>query len=336
MACVYLPGPSSRPSELLMNLTSLSAISPIDGRYAEKTVALRRIFSEYGLMRYRILVEVRWLEALAAHGGIPEVEPLSAAAIEKLHKLAEGFDITEAQRVKAIEDTTNHDVKAVEYYLKEKISNHAELASIKEFIHFACTSEDINNLSHALMLKDAREQVLLPVIDKLILAITGLARAALRYVTGGPTQGGSTITQQVAKNFLLTNEQTIDRKIKEAILSFRIEQAYPKDRILELYLNEIYFGLGAYGVAGAALTYFDKSVNELTIDEVAYLAALPKGPSNYHPFKHADRAIQRRNQFVVAPRLDDEVARAGAHRLDRDVDPAMPRHDDHHRLAIRR
>ena len=177
MACVYLPGPSSRPSELLMNLTSLSAISPIDGRYAEKTVALRRIFSEYGLMRYRILVEVRWLEALAAHGGIPEVEPLSTAAIEKLHKLAEGFDITEAQRVKAIEDTTNHDVKAVEYYLKEKISNHAELASIKEFIHFACTSEDINNLSHALMLKDAREQVLLPVIDKLILAITGLARA---------------------------------------------------------------------------------------------------------------------------------------------------------------
>lgn len=128
--------------------------------------------------------------------------------------------------------------------------------------------------------------------------ITGLGRAALRYITGGPTQGGSTITQQVAKNFLLTNEQTIDRKIKEAILSFRIEQAYPKDRILELYLNEIYFGLGAYGIAGAALTYFDKSVNELTIDEVAYLAALPKGPSNYHPFKHTDRAIQRRNWVI--------------------------------------
>ena len=128
--------------------------------------------------------------------------------------------------------------------------------------------------------------------------ITGLGRAALRYLTGGPTQGGSTITQQVAKNFLLTNEQTLDRKIKEAILSFRIEQAYPKDRILELYLNEIYFGLGAYGIAGAALTYFDKSVNELTVDEVAYLAALPKGPSNYHPFRHADRAIQRRNWVI--------------------------------------
>ena len=128
--------------------------------------------------------------------------------------------------------------------------------------------------------------------------IQGIARAALRYATGGPMQGGSTITQQVAKNFLLTNEQTIDRKIKEAILSFRIEQAYPKDRILELYLNEIYFGLGAYGVAGTALTYFDKSVNELTVAEAAYLAALPKGPSNYHPFKHTKRAIERRNWVI--------------------------------------
>jgi penicillin-binding protein 1A len=128
--------------------------------------------------------------------------------------------------------------------------------------------------------------------------VQGIGRAALRFFTGGPTQGGSTITQQVAKNFLLTNEQTLDRKIKEAILSFRIEQAYPKDRILELYLNEIYFGLGAYGIAGAALTYFDKSVNELTIEEVAYLAALPKGPSNYHPFRHTQRAIQRRNWVI--------------------------------------
>ncbi len=134
--------------------------------------------------------------------------------------------------------------------------------------------------------------------------IQGVARAALRYATGGPTQGGSTITQQVAKNFLLTNERTIDRKIKEAILSFRIEQAYPKDRILELYLNEIYFGLGAYGVAGAALTYFDKSVNELTVAEAAYLAALPKGPSNYHPFKHADRAVERRN-WVIDQMVDN-------------------------------
>ena len=159
-----------------MELTSLSAISPIDGRYAEKTVKLRAIFSEYGLMRYRIIAEVRWLQTLAANAGIPEVPALSASANEKLERLVANFNIQEAQRVKAIEDTTNHDVKAVEYYLKERISSHAELAGIKEFIHFACTSEDVNNLSHALMLKDAREQVLLPQLDQLIGSIATLAR----------------------------------------------------------------------------------------------------------------------------------------------------------------
>ncbi|TJY62308.1 adenylosuccinate lyase [Sinimarinibacterium sp. CAU 1509] len=160
-----------------MNLTSLSAISPIDGRYAEKTVSLRQIFSEYGLMRYRVLSEIRWLETLAATPAVAEVVALSPAAREKLDRIAEQFDLEEAQRVKAIEDTTNHDVKAVEYYLKEKISSHAELSGIKEFIHFACTSEDINNLAHALMLRDARDQVLLPVIDKLIKSIGVLAHA---------------------------------------------------------------------------------------------------------------------------------------------------------------
>jgi penicillin-binding protein 1A len=110
--------------------------------------------------------------------------------------------------------------------------------------------------------------------------------------------GASTITQQVAKNFLLTSDQTYERKIREMILSFRIEQAYSKDRILELYLNEIFFGLGSYGIAGAALTYFDKSVNELTTSEAAYLAALPKGPSNYHPFRHTERALERRNWVI--------------------------------------
>ena len=110
--------------------------------------------------------------------------------------------------------------------------------------------------------------------------------------------GASTITQQVAKNFLLDSSVTYDRKIREMILSFRIENAYSKDRILELYLNEIFFGLGAYGIAGAALTYFDKSVNELTLAEAAYLAALPRGPSNYHPFRHTDRAIERRNWVI--------------------------------------
>lgn len=132
--------------------------------------------------------------------------------------------------------------------------------------------------------------------------ITGLARAIAvnlqNFGSGRRPVGASTITQQVAKNFLLSADQTIDRKVKEAILSFRIEQAYSKDRILELYLNEIFFGLNSYGIAGAALTYFDKSVTELTIAETAYLAALPKGPSNYHPFRREKAALERRDWVI--------------------------------------
>eukprot|EP01037_Dinobryon_pediforme_P028886 gene28886-32331_t len=125
----------------------------------------------------------------------------------------------------------------------------------------------------------------------------GIARAVLRAATDKASgsnkkaQGASTITQQVAKNFLLTNEQSLERKIKEAILAIRIEQALTKDQILELYLNKIFLGVGAYGVAAASLLYFDKSVHELTIAEAAYLAALPKGPANYHPIKQHARAI---------------------------------------------
>ena len=126
----------------------------------------------------------------------------------------------------------------------------------------------------------------------------GIVRAALVQIQGGHMQGASTITQQVAKNFLLTNERSYDRKIKEALLSFRIESAYSKEKILELYLNEIYLGLGNYGVAAAALNYFGKSVHELSVAEVAYLAALPKAPNNYHPFLHRDKAIDRRNYVI--------------------------------------
>src|SRR5918995_5676198 len=126
---------------------------------------------------------------------------------------------------------------------------------------------------------------------------TGMARAAVLYAqnygSNKRPQGASTITQQVAKNFLLTNEVSFTRKIKEALLAMRIERAYSKDRILELYLNEIYLGLGAYGIAAASLLYFDKSVNELTIAEAAYLAALPKAPSDLHPFRNRERAIER-------------------------------------------
>ena len=159
-----------------MNLSSLSAISPIDGRYAEKTVDLRSIFSEYGLMRYRVIAEVRWLLSLSEHPGVAEVAPLSEAARQRLEQIAHGFGIEDAQRIKTIEATTNHDVKAVEYFLKEKIGNHPELGASKEFIHFACTSEDMNNVSHALMLRDARRDILLPQIDQLIALIGALAR----------------------------------------------------------------------------------------------------------------------------------------------------------------
>lgn len=158
-----------------MNLSSLTAISPIDGRYASKTEGLRLIFSEYGLIRYRVEVEVRWLQALAAHPGIPEVPALSDAAQARLADICDGLDVTEAAKVKHLEKTTNHDVKAVEYYLKSMVAGDAELAAISEFIHFACTSEDINNLAYALMLRDARELVLLPALDKLIATLTTLA-----------------------------------------------------------------------------------------------------------------------------------------------------------------
>ena len=159
-----------------MNLNSLTALSPVDGRYAEKTFSLREIFSEYGLIKYRVLVEVRWLEALAGHAGIDELPDLSPAARKRLAQIGEKFEVADAQRIKTIEDTTNHDVKAVEYYLKEKIGSVKELSALKEFVHFACTSEDINNVAYALMLRDGRDQVLLPAIDKLIGAVTALAR----------------------------------------------------------------------------------------------------------------------------------------------------------------
>ncbi len=160
-----------------MELSALTAVSPVDGRYGRKTEMLRPIFSEYGLIRHRVLVEVRWLQALAAHPGIPEVPPLSEHAGNLLNAIADNFSEEDAQRVKNIERTTNHDVKAVEYFLKERIAGNAELEAISEFIHFACTSEDINNLAHALMLREARGQVLLPQLDDIIHAITDLAHA---------------------------------------------------------------------------------------------------------------------------------------------------------------
>jgi len=159
-----------------MELSELTAISPIDGRYGSKTADLRPIFSEYGLIRHRVLVEVRWLQRLATEPAIAEVPPLSGHAMNVLDGITANFSEEDARRVKNIERTTNHDVKAVEYFLKEKIAGNAELEAVSEFIHFACTSEDINNLSHALMLREARTQVLLPAMDELVDAVADLGR----------------------------------------------------------------------------------------------------------------------------------------------------------------
>jgi len=158
-----------------MQLSSLTAVSPIDGRYGSKTSALRAICSEFGLIKHRVLVEVRWLQALAAQADISEVPALSADANAALDAILANFSEDDAQRVKDIERTTNHDVKAVEYFLKEKIADNTELNAVNEFLHFACTSEDINNLSHGLMLSASRDEVLLPIMDELINAIRDLA-----------------------------------------------------------------------------------------------------------------------------------------------------------------
>ena len=151
-----------------MKLSALTAISPVDGRYQNKTDALRPIFSEYGLFRYRVLVEVEWLKKLSKNSSIKEIESFSASSTSLLNNIKDNFSIADAERIKEIEKTTNHDMKAVEYFIREKIQSDAKLKNISQFIHFACTSEDINNLSYALMLKDARESILVPKLQQLV------------------------------------------------------------------------------------------------------------------------------------------------------------------------
>jgi adenylosuccinate lyase len=181
---------------------ALTALSPLDGRYAGKVDPLRPIFSEYGLIRARVKVEVEWLLALAAEPGIPELAPFSADAAARLRALAEGFSVEHAARVKAIEATTNHDVKAVEYFIKEQLKDDAELGPALEFVHFACTSEDINNLSYALMLSQARQDVLLPKLDALIQKLRAMAHehAALPMLsrTHGQTASPTTVGKELA------------------------------------------------------------------------------------------------------------------------------------------
>lgn len=153
---------------MTVNLTALTAISPIDGRYGNQVAPLRTVFSEYGLIRFRVRIEVQWLQALSMEPKIVEIPNFSPAATAVLESIVTDFSTDDAQRVKDIEKTTNHDVKAVEYFLKERTADQPELSAISEFIHFGCTSEDINNLAYALMLREARNEVLMPQIDQLV------------------------------------------------------------------------------------------------------------------------------------------------------------------------
>jgi adenylosuccinate lyase len=223
-----------------MQLDSLTALSPLDGRYASKVDALRPIFSEYGLMHRRVAVEIAWLTALSDEPAIAELPPFPAAARATLQKIADDFSIADAQRIKDIEATTNHDVKAVEYFIKERIGDDAALKQAKEFVHFACTSEDINNLSYALMLRDARDHVLLAELDKTIAKLRDLAHAnadlPMLSRTHGQTASPTTLGKEMANVIARLQRQRaqlaaieISGKINGAVGNFNAHAiAYPE------------------------------------------------------------------------------------------------------------
>ena len=223
-----------------MQLDSLTALSPLDGRYASRVDALRPIFSEYGLMHRRVAVEIAWLVALSDEPGIMELPPFPAAARTTLQKVAADFSVADAARIKDIEATTNHDVKAVEYFIKERIGDDASLRQAKEFVHFACTSEDINNLSYALMLRDAREHVLLPEVDKTTGKLRELAHAnadmPMLSRTHGQTASPTTLGKEMANVVARLQRQRaqlaaieIPGKINGAVGNFNAHAiAYPE------------------------------------------------------------------------------------------------------------
>lgn len=223
-----------------MALSTLTAISPLDGRYATKTTLLRPIFSEYGLMRNRVKVEIYWLLALTECKEIKELKPLTLKAKKQCMALFEKFSETDAAAIKKIEQTTNHDVKAIEYFIKQAFAKQRDLAAISEFVHFACTSEDINNLAYALMLADAREQVLLPHLTHLMQQLTTLAHeyadTAMLSRTHGqpasPTTLGKELANVVARLRRQINQLetlTIPGKLNGAVGNFNAHQiAYPE------------------------------------------------------------------------------------------------------------
>ena len=238
-----------------MELSALSAISPVDGRYGSKVKSLRPIFSEFGLIKYRVTVEVRWLQKLAATNAIAEVPAFSAQANDLLESIVANFSEEDALSIKNIEATTNHDVKAVEYFLKEKIADNEELHAVTEFIHFACTSEDINNLSHGLMLNDCREEVLLPEIDKVLAAIKALAveykTIPMMCRTHGQPASPSTLGKEMANVYVRLQRQrdqiaSVEMlgKINGAVGNYNAHlSAYPEVDWHE-YANEFVTSLG--------------------------------------------------------------------------------------------
>ncbi|KGJ89574.1 adenylosuccinate lyase [Colwellia psychrerythraea] len=238
-----------------MELSALTAISPVDGRYGSKVKSLRPIFSEFGLIKYRVTVEVRWLQKLAATSAIAEVPAFSAQANELLESIVANFSEEDALSIKNIEATTNHDVKAVEYFLKEKIADNEELHAVTEFIHFACTSEDINNLSHGLMLNDCRDEVLLPEIDKVLAAIKALAveykTIPMMCRTHGQPASPSTLGKEMANVYVRLQRQREQianvemlGKINGAVGNYNAHlSAYPEVDWHE-YANEFVTSLG--------------------------------------------------------------------------------------------
>jgi adenylosuccinate lyase len=208
-------------------LSALTALSPLDGRYRDKIAKLPDFFSEFGLIRYRIRVEVEWLKALCAAKALDDIPPLSAHTVRELDELVRDFSVIDAEAVKQIESRTNHDVKAIEYWLKEKLSANTEIASATRFVHFACTSEDINNLCHALMLKDARAQVVLPAVDALIEKLAAIAHAnaaqAMLSRTHGQPATPSTLGKEMANVVQRLRRQR--KRVADVVLTAKINGA---------------------------------------------------------------------------------------------------------------
>ena len=244
-----------------MKLSALTALSPIDGRYGGKTAELRPYVSEYGLIHHRVIIEIEWLKALANHPGISEVPPFSQEAIDLLNNIKVNFNETDAQRVKDIESKINHDVKAIEYFIKEKLEPLDELNSISEFVHFACTSEDINNLSHALILKGSRDNILLPEMDRLINTIADLAveYAAIPMLArthgqpASPTTVGKELANVVARlqrQRSQTAASTLLGKINGAVGNYNAHlSAYPDidwQQMAEKFIGSLGLELNPY------------------------------------------------------------------------------------------